>query len=323
VRELYREIDARAEYALDVGDGHVVAASESGDLDGKPVIVLHGGPGAGSTPKQRRFFDPDAYRIVLMDQRGSGRSTPHASVDHNTTWHLVADIERLRRHLGIERWMVFGGSWGSTLALAYAQSHPEVVTELVLRGIFLLRRSELQFFYQDGASHVFPDAWEHYVAPIPPEERGDLIAAYHRRLFGADPQEQLRCAHSWSAWERACSYLAEPPESGLPETDDEVLAFARIENHYFVNGGFFTPETALLDAVDRIRHIPTVIVQGRYDMVCPLRSAWDLHRVWPEAELVVNARAGHSMWDPENTTALLDACDRFRVLGAPGPWPGR
>lgn len=316
MRELYPEIEPRETFTLDVGDGHLVYGEESGNPDGKAVIVLHGGPGGGSSPKQRRFFDPDAYRIVLMDQRGCGRSTPHASVEHNTTWNLVHDAELLRTRLGIDRWMLFGGSWGSALALAYAQSHPDVVTELVLRGIFLLRRSELEFLYQDGASHVFPDAWEDYVAPIPPEERNDLIAAYHRRLTGGDPDEQLRCAHAWSAWERACSYLAPPddePESGSgPETDAEVLAFARIEAHYFVNRGFLEPETQLLDHVDRIRHIPCIIVQGRYDVVCPMRSAWDLHRAWPEAELVVNARAGHSMYDPENTSTLVEACDRLR-----------
>jgi proline iminopeptidase len=312
MRELYPEIEPRETFRLDVGDGHVVYAEESGNPAGKAVIVLHGGPGAGSSPKQRRFFDPDAYRIVLLDQRGSGKSTPHASVEHNTTWDLVRDVESVRAHLGIDRWMVFGGSWGSTLALAYAEAHPGVVTELVLRGIFLLRHSELQFLYQDGASQIYPDAWEDYVAPIPADERDDLIAAYHRRLSGDDDAERLRCAHMWSAWERACSYLVPPAESGLPETDDEVLAFARIENHYFVNHGFLTHDDQLLDGVERIRHIPAVIVQGRYDIVCPMRSAWDLHRAWPTAELVVNQRAGHSMFDPENTAALVEACDRFR-----------
>ena len=314
MRELYPEVEPRETFFVDVGDGHVIYAEESGNPAGKPVVVLHGGPGAGSSPKQRRFFDPDAYRIVLLDQRGSGQSTPHAAVEHNTTWDLVRDVERIRAQLGIDRWMVFGGSWGSTLALAYAELHPEVVTELVLRGIFLLRRSELQFLYQDGASHIFPDAWDDYVAPIPADERDDLIAAYHRRLFGDDDGERLRCAHSWSAWERACSYLVPPDDSGLPETDDEVLAFARIENHYFVHHGFLTHDDQLLDDVDRIRHIPTVIVQGRYDVVCPMRSAWDLHHAWPEATLVVNPRAGHSMFDPENTAALVDACDAFRQV---------
>jgi proline iminopeptidase len=312
VRELYPEIEPRETFFLSVGDGHVVYGEESGNPAGKAVIVLHGGPGAGSSPKQRRFFDPDAYRIVLLDQRGSGHSTPHASVEHNTTWDLVHDVESVRTYLGIDRWMVFGGSWGSTLALAYAETHPSVVTEMVLRGIFLLRHSELQFLYQDGASHIYPDVWEDYVAPIPVDERDDLIGAYHRRLFGDDDAERLRCAHSWSAWERACSYLVPPAESGLPETDAEVLAFARIENHYFVNRGFLAHDHQLLDGVERIRHIPAVIVQGRYDIVCPMRSAWDLHRAWPAAELVVNQRAGHSMFDPENTAALVHACDGFR-----------
>ncbi len=314
MRELYPEIEPRETFFLDVGDGHTVYGEESGNPAGKPVVVLHGGPGAGSSPKQRRFFDPDAYRIVLLDQRGCGQSTPHADVERNTTWHLVHDVERVRAHLGVERWMVFGGSWGSTLALAYAEQHPDVVTELVLRGIFLLRHSELQFLYQDGASHIYPDTWEDYVAPIPVDERHDLIAAYHRRLFGDDEHAQLQCAHSWSAWERACSYLVPPDDTGLPETDDEVLAFARIENHYFAHHGFFTRDSQLLDDVHRIEHIPAVIVQGRYDIVCPMRSAWDLHRAWPAAELVVNQRAGHSMFDPENTAALVEACDGFRPL---------
>jgi len=312
MRELYPEIEPREKFFVDAGDGHVIYGEESGNPAGKAVVVLHGGPGAGSSPKQRRFFDPDAYRIILLDQRGSGRSTPHAAVEHNTTWDLVRDVERVRTRLGIDRWMVFGGSWGATLALAYAELHPDVVTEMVLRGIFLLRRSELRFLYQDGASHIYPDAWEDYVAPIPAGERDDIIAAYHRRLFGDDDGERLRCAHTWSAWERACSYLVPPSDSGLPETDDEVLAFARIENHYFVNHGFLTHDDQLCDEVGRIRHIPAVIVQGRYDIVCPMQSAWDLHRAWPEAELVINARAGHSMFDPENTAALVEACDGFR-----------
>jgi proline iminopeptidase len=313
MRSLYPEIPARVTHRLDVGRGHALYAEESGNPEGKPVIVLHGGPGAGSSPKQRRFFDPDAYRIVLLDQRGSGKSTPLGSVEHNTTWHLVEDVEELREQLGIERWMVFGGSWGSTLALAYAQSHPDQVTGLVLRGIFLLRRSELSFFYQDGASWVYPDAWEDFVAPIPAGERADLIAAYHDRLFGDDPDERLRCARAWARWERATSYLVPPPDEGEPDSDDAVLAFARIESHYLVNGGFLASETQLLEGVDRIRHIPAVIVQGRFDVICPVRSAWELHRAWPEADLVVNPRAGHSMFDPENTAALVEACDRFRA----------
>ena len=315
--ELYPPIEPRESYSLDVGDGHTLYVEESGNADGKPVIVLHGGPGGGSVPKQRRFFDPDAYRIILMDQRGAGHSTPRASVDHNTTWDLVADGERVRELLGIDRWMVFGGSWGSTLALAYSQTHPGRVTELVLRGIFLLRRSEIEFFYQDGASHLFPDEWEGYLEPIPVDERHDLVAAYHRRLFGGDPVEQLRCARAWTTWENATSYLVTEPDAD-PEalSDDYALTFARIENHYFTNRGFLDPETRLLDDVDRIRHIPAVIVQGRYDVVCPMRSAWDLHRAWPEAELRISPRAGHSMFDPENAGALVDACNRFRPTGS-------
>ena len=308
--DLYPELEHRRTERLEVGDGHVLTVHEGGNPDGKPAIVLHGGPGGGSSPKQYHFFDPEAYRIVLVDQRGSGGSTPHASVEANTTWHLVADIERVRQHMGIDRWLVFGGSWGSTLALTYAQTHPERVTELVLRGIFLLRRSELEFFYQDGASHLFPDAWERYVEPIPVEERDDLIAAYHRRLFGDDPEERRRCATAWASWEFATSML--DPAASPSQDAPEVEAFARIENHYFSHGGFFERDGQLLEGIDRIRHIPGVIVQGRYDVVCPVRSAWDLHREWPEAELIINTRAGHSMFDPENAAALVHACDRFR-----------
>jgi proline iminopeptidase len=309
VTNLHPELDHRQTRFLDVGGGHTICVHEAGNPDGNPAVVLHGGPGGGSSPRHYRFFDPEEYRIVIFDQRGCGASTPLASVEHNTTWDLVSDIESIRELLGIDRWLVFGGSWGSALAMAYAQSHPERVSEMVLRGIFMLRPSELAFFYQDGASHLFPDAWEGFLAPIPVEERDDLIAAYHRRLFGDDREELLRCAAAWSEWERATCML--DPEAAGAEPPEQAEAFARIENHYFVHGGFFDSPTQLLDHVDRIRHIPTVIVQGRYDVVCPMRSAWDLHRAWPEAELVVNTRAGHSMFDPENAAALVEACDRF------------
>ena len=307
---LYPAAEHRQSHMLDVSGGHSIRVHESGNPSGKPVVVLHGGPGGGSSPRQYQFFDPQAYRVVLIDQRGCGESTPYASVDCNTTWDLVSDIETVRQFLGIDRWLVFGGSWGSTLALAYAQAHPERVTELVLRGIFMLRPSELRFFYQDGASHIFPDAWEGFLAPIPVDEQDDLIAAYHRRLFGENREELLTCALAWAEWERATCML--DPDQGASEPGPQPEAFARIENHYFVNGGFFDSDTQLLDRVDLIRHIPAVIVQGRYDVVCPMRSAWDLHRAWPQAELIVNTHAGHSMFDPENAAALKEACDRFR-----------
>ncbi|HYH99519.1 prolyl aminopeptidase, partial [Hyalangium sp.] len=285
----------------------------SGNPKGKPVIFVHGGPGGGTDAKQRRFFDPAAYRIVLFDQRGCGRSTPHASVEENSTWHLVEDMEALRRHLGIERWMVFGGSWGSTLSLAYAQKHPERVTELVLRGIFLLRQQEVHWFYQHGAHMFFPDAWEDFVAPIPPEERGDLLHAYHRRLMGSDARVRQEAARAWSVWEARTSYLLPSADAVTHFSEDAFsLAFARIECHYFVNRSFFRSDAQLLEDVPRIRHIPGVIVQGRYDMPCPMESAWALHRAWPEAELKIIPDAGHSAYEPGTTSALVEATDKFR-----------
>ena len=307
---MYPIADHRQSYYLEVSGGHRIRIHESGNPQGKPAVVLHGGPGGGSSAKHYQFFDPMAYRVVLIDQRGCGESTPFASVDHNTTWDLVSDLEEVRNFLGIDHWLVFGGSWGSTLALAYAQTHPERVTELVLRGIFMLRPSELRFFYQDGASHLFPDAWEAFLTPIPEDEQGDLMAAYHRRLFGEDSVELLSCAHAWSEWERATCML--DPDQICNESAEQVEAFARIENHYFVNGGFFESPTQLLDDVGLIRHIPAAIVQGRYDVVCPMRSAWDLHRAWPQSELIVNTHAGHSMFDPQNAASLKTVCDSFR-----------
>jgi proline iminopeptidase len=299
---------------LRVSPLHEIYYEESGNPDGKPVVFLHGGPGGGTNPQMRRFFDPKRYRIVLFDQRGCGKSTPHASLEDNTTWDLVADTEKLREHLGIERWQVFGGSWGSTLALAYAQKHAERVTELVLRGIFLLRRSELEWFYQnsEGAASLFPDLWEQYVAAIPPAERGDMMRAYYKRLTSPDAQVRLSAARAWSTWEGATSNLRSNPATVAKFTDAEfAAAFARIECHYFVNRGFFDSDEQLLRDVPKIRHIPAVIVQGRYDAVCPMRSAWDLHRAWPEAELVVVPDAGHSAFEPGNARALRRATDKF------------
>jgi proline iminopeptidase len=299
---------------LKVSPIHELYFEESGNPKGKPVVFLHGGPGGGTNADMRRFFDPARYRIVLFDQRGCGKSRPHASLDDNTTWDLVADTEALRRHLGIERWQVFGGSWGSTLALAYAQRHPESVTELVLRGIFLLRRSELEWFYQssEGAASLFPDLWEHFVAPIPEEERYDMMRAYYRRLTSTDAAERGAAARAWSIWEGATSHLrTDPAYVAKFRNADYAAAFARIECHYFVNGGFLDADDQLLRDVPKIRHIPAVIVQGRYDVVCPLRSAWHLHRAWPEAELVIVPDAGHSAFETGIAAALCRATDRF------------
>ena len=311
-RQLYPEIEPYASGTLPVGDGHEIYYEQCGNPAGKPVVFLHGGPGAGCSPKARRFFHPDKYRIVLFDQRGCGRSTPHASLDANTTWDLVADIERLRTLLGIERWQVFGGSWGSTLGLAYAQAHPERVTELVLRGIFLLRRREIEWFYQYGASEIFPDLWEPYRDHIPEPERGDLLGAYHRRLTDPDPAVRLAAARAWSVWEGSTSKLYPDPAFAAHYEEDAVaLAMARIECHYFVNRGFFASDDQLLRDVGRIRHVPATIVQGRYDVVCPMDSAWALHRAWPEAEFVISPDSGHSAFEPGNSRALVAATDHY------------
>jgi proline iminopeptidase len=297
---------------LAVGDGHEVYYEQSGNPRGKPALFVHGGPGGGGDVNSRRFFDPERYRIVVFDQRGSGRSRPHASLEANTTWHLVADMERLRAHLAIERWLVFGGSWGSTLALAYAETHPHAVSELVLRGIFLLRELELKWFYQFGASLLFPDQWQKYLAPIPPAERHDLLGAFHRRLLSDDADVRLAAARAWSIWEGATSSLLPNPKReeqfGSPEF---ALALARIEAHYFVNRGFFSHDGQLLDGVERVRKIPGVIVHGRYDVVCPIDTAFELHRRWPEADFRIVQDAGHSAYEPGITAELIAATDRF------------
>ena len=297
---------------LSVGDGHEIYYEESGNPSGKPCLFVHGGPGGGASPAARQFFDPEKYRIVLFDQRGCGQSKPHASIEANTTWHLIDDIELIRETLDIDRWLVFGGSWGSTLSLAYAQRHPERVSELVLRGIFLLRSQELQWFYQHGASELYPDAWQHYLAPIPESERHDLISAFHSRLTSEDSEVRLSAARAWSVWEASTSFLIQN-EDFMAQLDEPeaALAMARIECHYFVNGGFFESPNQLLEAIDKIRHIPCVIVQGRYDVVCPPTTAWDLHRAWPEADFKLIANAGHSAFDPANAAALIEATNRF------------
>ena len=314
LRELYPPLAPYRSGFLRVSDLHELYYEESGNPRGKPALFLHGGPGGGTEPKMRRFFDPKRYRIVLLDQRGCGKSRPHASLVDNTTWDLVADIEKLRAHLGLANWLVFGGSWGSTLALAYAQTHPERVSQLVLRGIFLLRRWELEWFYQDpgGAAALYPDLWEHYLEPIPRAERGDMMAAYYKRLTSENPAELSQAAKAWALWEAATSFIRQNAlYTAKLGQDTHSEAFSRIECHYFVNAGFLTSPNQLIENVAKIRHIPAVIVQGRYDIVCPMRSAWELHRAWPEAELRIVPDAGHSAFEPGNTHELVKATDRF------------
>ena len=318
MRTYYPEIGPYDSGMLDVGDGQHLYWEASGNPTGKPVVFLHGGPGAEVSPRHRRAFDPAKYRIILFDQRGSGKSRPHASdpgynLAVNTTWHLVADIETLREHFGIDRWQVFGGSWGSTLALAYAQTHPTRVTELVLRGIFTLRKSELDWFYEGPAGQVFPEVWEQYEAQIPITERGNFIEAYHRRLNDPDPAVHEPAAVAWATWESSAITLLPHPEVVQTFTDPHfALAFARIENHYFVNKGWME-DGQLIAQAHLLRGIPTVIVQGRYDMCTPPVTAWDLHRALPEAEFVMVPDAGHSFDEPGILSALIEATDRFAV----------
>ena len=315
-RDLYPPIAPYATHEVAVGDGHRLYVEECGRPDGIAAVFLHGGPGAGCESAHRRFFDPDRYRVVLFDQRGCGRSTPHASLESNTTWDLVADMERIRGRLGIERWLVFGGSWGSTLALAYAQTHPERVSALVVRGIFLCRDEEIRWFYQEGANWAFPDYWQDFLAPIAPEERDDLLAAYHHRLTGANEVARMAAAKAWSIWEgRTATLLANPDIRAHFSDPHLALSLARIECHYFVNHAFLRPGQLIGDA-HRLRAIPGVIIQGRYDLICPMRSAWELHQAWPEAELRVIPDAGHAAFEPGIRSALVEATDRLaRILG--------
>ena len=297
MKSLYPPIKPFASGRLKVSSIHELYYEQCGNPEGQPAIFLHGGPGGGLVPEYRQFFDPNVYRVVLFDQRGAGQSTPHASLEENTTWDLVSDIERLREHLGIDRWLVFGGSWGSTLSLAYAQTHPARVEAVVLRGIFLCRPKEIRWFYQEGegASAIYPDLWEEYVRIIPEAERGDMLSAYHRRLMSDDEAVRLEAAKAWSIWEGSTSKLL-PDEDLIEHFGDPpiALALARIECHYFINNIFFPTDNYLIENIDKIRHIPAVIVQGRYDIVCPMMSAWDLHRAWPEADLRIIPDAGHS-----------------------------
>ncbi|WP_251977218.1 prolyl aminopeptidase [Salinicola avicenniae] len=308
---LYPPLEPHASGHLETGDGHQVYWERCGNPHGKPVVFLHGGPGGGCKPIHRQLFDPARYDILLFDQRGCGRSTPHANLDNNTTWHLIADMEKLREMIGAEQWQVFGGSWGSTLALAYAEQYPQHVSELVLRGIFTMRQQELDWFYKDGARNMFPEKWARLVEILPETRRDDVIQAFHERLNGDDAEQQLEAAQRWSVWEGETSRLL-PVDASQSHADAHfALAFARIENHYFVNQGFFEFDDQLMQQANRLQGIPGVIVHGRYDMVCPLRNAWDLKQAWPEAELEIIEAAGHAFSEPEIMAALVRATDRF------------
>lgn len=312
MRSLYPEIEPFHTFELPVSNLHTIYVEESGNPNGKPIVFVHGGPGGGTEPKQRRYFDPQKWRIILFDQRGCGKSTPFSCLEENTTWDLVADMEKIREKLKIDRWHVFGGSWGSTLALAYAEKYPEIVLGLILRGIFLLRRSEINWFYQFGASEIYPDAWDDFLKPIPKAEQDNLLEAYYKRLTSSDIKIQQEAAEAWSTWEGRTSKLI-PNTDFISHYSDAHFAnaFARIECHYFKNRGFFEEDGWLLKNVGKIAHIPAVIVQGRYDMPCPVRGAYDLAKAWPKAELQIIADAGHSAGEHGITEALLNATDRF------------
>lgn len=313
--KLYLDIEPYSTGFLKVSDLHSIYWEQSGNPHGHPVVFLHGGPGGGTSPSNRKFFDPDFYRIILFDQRGAGKSTPHACLEENTTWDLVNDIEKLREHLDIPEWQVFGGSWGSTLALAYSQAHPDKVTGIVLRGIFMLRKKELDWFYEGGAAAIFPDAWEPFRDLIPENERGSFIDAYWKRLNSDDLETQYAAARAWTIWEMMTAHLLINEENIKRGEDDKfALAFARIENHYFVNKGFFSSDSFLLDNIEKIRHINTVIVQGRYDVCCPMMSAWDLHKAWPEADFRIVADAGHSANELGIAAELVAANEKLKNI---------
>ncbi len=309
----YPEIEPYKTGRLKVSDLHDLYYEEVGNPKGKPVLFIHGGPGGGTEPSHRRYFDPKAFRVVLFDQRGCGQSKPHAELRENTTWDLVRDIEKLRETLGIKNWIVFGGSWGSTLALLYAETHPGRVSAMVLRGIFLCRKKEIKWFYQEGASHIFPDVWDEYVKPIPLEERGDFVSAFYKRLTSTNRDVRLQAAKAWSTWEGSTSRLLMDPEliSGMDE-DEFAEAFARIECHFFINGIWMRHDNQILEDIHKIRHIPCEIIHGRYDVVCPVENAWDLHKAWPESQLHITPDAGHSARESGNLAKLVEAMERLK-----------
>jgi proline iminopeptidase len=311
LRTLYPEIEPFETGTLDVGDGHQVYWERVGTRGGKPAVFLHGGPGGTISPNHRRLFDPKLYDVILFDQRGCGKSTPNASLEANTTWHLIADMERLREKAGFDKWLVFGGSWGSTLGLAYAETHPDRVSELVVRGIYTLTRAELDWYYQFGVSEMYPDKWERFLAPIPEDERGDMMGAYRRRLVGSDRQKQVEAAKAWSIWEgETITLLPEPSTSDPFAQDDYAVAFARIENHYFVHAGWLEEGQILRDA-HKLKDIPGAIIHGRYDMPCPAKYAWQLHKAWPRADFHLIEGAGHAYSEPGILDSLIRATDKY------------
>ncbi len=313
--ELFPEIESYNQGFLKVSDIHTMYYEEAGNPNGKPILFLHGGPGGGLHDKYKRYFDPNFYRIVLFDQRGCGKSTPHSELRENTTHHLISDIEKLREHLNINEWVVFGGSWGSTLSLCYAIAHPDKVLGLILRGIFLCRKEEINWFYQEGAHNIYPDEWEKYISIIPEDERDDLVKAYYKRLTGDDYEEQLKSARAWSKWEGATSRLLQDPEliSHFDEPNT-AIAFAKIECHYFIHNIFLDSDNYILENAKNINHIPTKIVHGRYDIVCPVKNAWDLHKAMPDAELRIIPDSGHSISEPGITKELIKATEDFKKL---------
>ncbi|MEZ5674127.1 proline iminopeptidase [Thalassovita litoralis] len=317
VHYLHPPIDPFDQRMLDVGDGHKIYLEQSGNPQGVPVVVFHGGPGGGCSPAMRRYFDPNVYRIVLFDQRGCGRSRPHASVVDNTTWHLVRDIELIRDTLEIEDWIVFGGSWGATLALIYAQEHPDRVRALILRGVFLATQAELDWFYGGGAGKFWPETWARFADLIPSEEQGDFIAAYHKRLFSGDMPTEIKYARAWASWENALASISSTGHGG-EAPGEYARAFSRLENHYFTHGAFLKEDGHILNRMDRIAHIPGVIVQGRYDMICPPEGAWKLARLWPNAELRMIRNAGHALSEPGISAELVRIMDRIAEQGGLG-----
>ena len=313
--ELFPNIEPFNTFNLPVSDLHTIYVEESGNKNGKPVIFLHGGPGGGVDPKYRRYFDPEKWRIIMFDQRGCGKSTPFADLEENTTWDLVSDIEKIRNHLSIDNWVVFGGSWGSTLSLAYSQTHPDSCKGLILRGIFLVRKKELDWFYQEGANNIFPDRWESFLEPIPVEKRDNLMQAYYEILTGEDHSKKIEAAKAWSTWEGSTVRLLQDENFISDFSDDKFAeAFARIECHYFMNNCWFDSDNHLIENMHKIRHIPGVIIHGRYDIICPVIQAWDLYKVWPEADLHIIPDAGHSIFEDGIKNKILEYTDRFSNL---------